>query len=267
MCTSRCDRQTEPENKVLCLDVLGLYPASATLGGTTIDSRFEVPIYSVAEAARLVGMHPSTLSTWAKGYERHFADRRAVRMGPVITSLTDQQHGTRLPFIGLVEAAVVQAFRRTDLPLQRIRVALEVLKAQGELAHALASQGLMTDGADVLYDYASSEHDGQLGLLTVVKSGQRVYTDLIADYLERITFGDEWATEMVVPVTEREVLRVRPNVAGSKPLFIRSGAPLDAVRDRVLAGEPVASVAGDFDTPAEDVQEALDAIWPSARAA
>jgi hypothetical protein len=31
---------------------------------------------------------------------------------------------------------VVQAFRRTDLPLQRIRRALDVLMAQGALDHA-----------------------------------------------------------------------------------------------------------------------------------
>ena len=86
------------------------------------------------------------------------------------------------PFIGLVEAAVVQAFRQTDLPLQRIRAALEVLEGQGELEPALASRKLMTDGADVLYDYARETANGQLGLLTVVKSGQRVYTDMIAEY-------------------------------------------------------------------------------------
>ncbi len=231
------------------------------------DTRFDVPIYTVAEAARYVGMHPSTLSTWAKGYERRFPDRRPVQMGPVIDSMIDDYGRTMLPFVGLVEAAVVQAFRRTELPLQRIRAALAVLEHQGELEYALASQALMTDGADVLYDYARSTGDGQLGLLTVVKSGQRVYTDLIADYLERITFGDDWATEMILPTTEHKILRVRPNVSSSRPVFVRSGAPLDAVRDRVLAGEPVASVAEDFDTPTEDVQEALDAIWPSLQAA
>jgi transposase-like protein len=35
------------------------------------DIRFDVPLYTVAEAARALGVHPSTLSTWAKGYVRH----------------------------------------------------------------------------------------------------------------------------------------------------------------------------------------------------
>lgn len=212
-------------------------------------------------------MNSSTLSTWAKGYVRQFPDRRPVRMGPVITSIADERGRAAIPFIGLVEAAVVQAFRQTDLPLQRIRTALSVLEQQGELQHALASRKLMTDGADVLYDYARNTDDGQLRLLTIVRSGQRVYTDMIAEYLERITFGDDWATEIILPVTEHRVLRVRPNVAGSKPLFVASGAPLDAIHDRVAAGEPLASIAADFETPVSDIREAIDAIWPSAQAA
>jgi len=71
----------------------------------------------------------------------------------------------RFPFVGLVEAMVVQAFRRTDLPLQRIRKAFEILASQGELDHALASKKLFSDGANVLYDYATDAHDGQLRLL------------------------------------------------------------------------------------------------------
>jgi transposase-like protein/uncharacterized protein (DUF433 family) len=234
---------------------------------TTIDTRFTTPVFNVAETARLVGMSPSTLSTWAKGYEREYPDRSPVHMGPVITSVSGDNGSASIPFIGFVEAAVVQAFRRTGLPLQRIRTALRVLAQQDELDHALASSMLLSDGANILYDYSRQAEDPQLGLLTIVHSGQRVYHDVIAEYLDRITFGDDWATEIVVPVTPHEILRVRPHVASSRPIFISSGAPLDAIRDRTEAGEPIESVARDFDTPPEDVREALDAVWPSTRAA
>lgn len=66
----------------------------------------------------------------------------------------------------------MQAFRRTELPLQRIRRALDVLSEQDELHNALASRNLFTDGADVLYDYATGTGDGQLRLLTVVSSAE-----------------------------------------------------------------------------------------------
>lgn len=234
------------------------------------DERFTRRLYTVSAAARLVGMSPSTLRTWSHGYEKTFTDRPRVKQGPVITAIEDGSPDRRsIPFIGLVEATVVQAFRRTGLPMQRIRKALDVLARQGELEHALASQQMYSDGANVLYDYASRHKDQQLRLLTltVVQTGQRVFHEVIDEYLKRITFGDKWATELVLPVTERRLLRVLPDVAGGDALFMHGGAPLSAVRSRVLAGEPLRSIAADFETPAEDMKEALSAIWPEKAAA
>ena len=143
------------------------------------DERFTRRLYTVAVAARLVGMSPSTLRTWSHGYEKAFTDRPPVKQGPVITAMKNGSSDRRsIPFIGLVEATVVQAFRRTGLPLQRIRKALEVLASQGELEHALASQQMYSDGANVLYNYADQHKDQQLRLLTltVVQTGQRVFS-------------------------------------------------------------------------------------------
>jgi len=228
----------------------------------TEDRRFTQPLYAVTGAARLVGMPPSTLASWAKGYEHRFPNRATVTKGPVITAVDAPfPGGPSIPFIGLVEAMVVQAFRRTDLSLQRIRRALAVLGDQGELHNALASRRLYTDGADVLYDYAREVDDGQLRLLTVVRSGQRVFHDIVDAYLRRIHFDhDPWATEIVVPVTEREVLRIRPEVASGDALFIHGGAPLSAVTSRHRAGEAVESIADDYAVPVEDIREALLAI-------
>ncbi len=210
-----------------------------------------------------MGMSPSTLRTWSHGYTKTFKDRAAVTQGPVITSLNGASRDTRsIPFVGLVEATVVQAFRNTGLPMQRIRKALEVLASEGELQHALASRQLYSDGANVLYDYARRHHDRQLRLLTVVQTGQRVFHEVIDEYLTRITFGDQWATELILPVTERRLLRVLPDVAGGDALFMDGGAPLSVVQSRATAGESIESIAADFETPVEDMKEALCAIWP-----
>ena len=232
------------------------------------DERFTRRLYTVSGAARLVGMSPSTLRTWSHGYTRTFRDRPPVSQGPVITSLNGASSDSRsIPFVGLVEATVVQAFRSTGLPMQRIRRALEVLASEGELQHALASRQLYSDGANVLYDYAQKHHDRQLRLLTVVHTGQRVFHEVIDEYLKRIHFGDEWATELILPVTDRHLLRVVPDVAGGDALFVEGGAPLSAVQSRAYAGEPIESIAADYGTPIEDIREALSAIWPTKAAA
>ena len=154
-------------------------------------------------------------------------------MGPVITSLGAGLDGATIPFVGLVEATVVQAFRRTGLPLQRVRKALEVLRETGELDHALASRTLYTDGARVLFDFAREADDPQLRLLTDVSSRQISYHYLIDEYLTRIGFDQGgWASELISPATESEILRIRPSVANGDPVFMSSGAPLYAVASR-----------------------------------
>lgn len=213
-------------------------------------------------------MSPSTLRAWAHGYASRSPSRRRVRQIPVVTALGAISSDRRsVPFIGLVEAAVVQAFRNTGLPMQRIRCALEILSRQGELQHALASRKLYSDGANILFDYARDNDDKQLKLLTVVRTKQRVFHDIILDYLERIEFGDIWASGLVLPVTERKLLRVVPEVAQGDPLFIQGGAPLSAVRSRLKAGESVSSIARDYDVPARDIYEVRHAIWPETAAA
>ncbi len=213
-------------------------------------------------------MAPSTLGTWSRGYERHSQTGAVINKGPVITALQRTPGDRRsIPFIGLIEAAVVQAFRQTGLPMQRIWRALGVLTEQGEIEHALASHKLYSDGAEILYDYARSSDDKQLGLLTIVHSGQRVFHDVIKQYLELITFGDVWANKLILPVTKRPLLQVVANVQGGDPLFVNGGAPLSAVRSRLAAGEPVKSVARDYGVPSDEITEAIHAIWPTQQAA
>jgi len=240
--------------------------ASATRHGACVteDRRFSQPLYTVAQTSRYVGMPVSTLATWAKGYTKHFPARPDVRQGPVVTSLPATPGQPCIPFVGLVEATVVQAFRETGLPLQRVRKAISVLADQGELDHALASSRLYTDGAQVLYDYAREEDDRVLRLLTVVASGQRVFHEVITGYLKRISFDDTWPTGLVLPITERDVLKVDPAVASGDPIFMHGGAPLSAVVSRRSAGESAKEIARDYEVPLEDVEDALSAVLPAA---
>jgi uncharacterized protein (DUF433 family) len=223
---------------------------------TPLDARFTKPLYSVTEAAAYVGVARSTFDTWARGYERRPRGRRSVHGEPLLT--TTAKSGLTIPFVGLAEAMVLAAFRETGLPLQRIRPALDRLRDEHELHHALASQQLYSDGANVLFDYARAHDDKQLRLLTVVSSGQRVFHEVIDRYLRRITYGpDGFASRLVLPITDGELLEVDPERAFGQPIFLHGGARLMDVRGRVLAGEPVASVAEDFGVPLDDVRAAL----------
>ena len=216
---------------------------------------FDKPLYTVTEAAAYVGVPRSTFDTWVRGYLRRPTGHNAVQGEPLLTSVAG--HGLTIPFVGLAEGMVLAAFRETGLPLQRIRPALERLRAEHEFEHALASEHLYTDGAEVLYDYARAHSDKQLRLLTVVRSGQRVFHEVIERYLTRITYEGGWAVRLVLPITEEPLIVADPERAFGQPVFIHGGARLVDVRGRISAGEDEVAVAQDYGVPLEDIRAAL----------
>lgn len=228
------------------------------------DIRFTIPLYTVAEAARFLGVSPSTLSTWARGYVRRPPARRIVRAAPVIASVEAHRNFPSIPFVGLAEGMVIAAFRRAGVSLQHIRKAVDVLEREIALDHALASRRLYLNGPVILYDYADRE-DEELAGLTEVVSQQRVFSPVVKAYLERIEYDPNgWAAKIASPVTPRPVVVVDPRRAFGQPIFVHGAAPVESVMSRLKAGEPRIDVARDFGVPIEDLETYLGAVHPVA---
>lgn len=232
------------------------------------DVRFSVPLYTLSEAARYVRVPVSTYTAWARGYDRNLPDRhggrRTVHGEPVITAVKTSQRGRPVvPFVGLAESMVLAAFRQAGVSLQHIRQAIPALERQVGVEHALASERLYTDGAVILYDFATTGDveataAEELTGLTRVVDGQRVFAEVVRDYLRRITYGpDGYASELVLPYGSRDILRVVPARAAGRPLFVNGGAPLDQVVARWRAGDRMVDLAADFEVPPEDLEDAL----------
>lgn len=224
----------------------------------TID-RFTTPLYGIAEAAGYLGVPPSTLTTWAFGYQRRQRDGHTVQARPVITALRPPRPAeASLPFIGLAEGYALAAFRRAGVPLQRIRPAIDALQRELGLEHALASRRLFTDGAEVLYDYAEKAGDESARELVVVRNKQRVFDEVVASYLRRIEFAtDGYAQVITLPQYRVAEVSVDAEHAFGRPRFLRGGAKLEDVLDLFQAGEGVDAVAEEFGLSREQVEDAL----------
>src|SRR5207253_1477131 len=98
------------------------------------------PLYTVAEAARFLGVPPSTFGTWAQGYRRRFAGRRDVVARPILSSVKAGHDEPSVPFVGLAEGMVIAAFRKAGVSMQHIRKAVSILEREIGLDHALASK-------------------------------------------------------------------------------------------------------------------------------
>ena len=235
---------------------------SGVIVPTKDDLRFNTPLYTVAEAARALDVSPSTFATWAKGYTRTAPRSTAVSASPVVTAITTPTRGTpTIPFVGLAEGMVLAAVRHAGVPLQRIRPALMVLAANLGADHALASERLFTDGAELAFDYAerSNAPDAQLaGQLVVIRSGQHVFADIVQEYLKRIDYSpDGYARLLRLPAFHRAEVIVDPWRSFGQPIFGRGGARVIDVLGRFWAGDDIETLTDEFGVPRADLEDVL----------
>ena len=209
------------------------------------DPRIARPIFTLREAAGHLAVPVSTLHVWAADGGR-----------PLVTTRKGKRLEASVPFIGFAEAFVLAAFRKAGVPMQRIRPAVEVLRRDLGIEHALASQELYTDGAEVLYRYAERDADGLE--LTVLRTGQKQFSDLVLDYLSRITYGnDGWARQVELPAYGRTTVIVDPERAFGLPFVVDGGTRVEDLGDRFVAGDTLKTISQDFGVPEAEVEDVI----------
>lgn len=213
------------------------------------DPRIARAIFTLRETSAYLGQPYSTVHWWARSQPQN---------APLITCFRAQGRQATVPFIGFAEAYVLSSFRRAGVPLQRIRPAVEVLSREIGVEHALASKQLYTDGAEVLYDYASKNGEEDLMDLVVLRTKQRQFSSVVKDYLRRIQYGgDGWASSLRLPTYRNADVVVDPKVAFGLPLVVAGGARVEDLVDRFQAGDSVAEIATDFAVPAVQVEDVI----------
>ena len=126
--------------------------------------------YDITTAARFIHMNPSTLRIWAHG-------TRAVE--PILKL---PQRGS-LSFVNLTEAYVLHAMRRRDeIPLARLRTAIDCVESAMGIDHPLAYQQFETYKIDLFVETAA-------GHVSASKRGQVRHAALMA--LERVRWEHE----------------------------------------------------------------------------
>jgi uncharacterized protein (DUF433 family) len=222
-------------------------PQMAALGEH--DPRLARAAFTLRETAGYLGVPASTIHAWA---------RASDQKQPLITCFPRRGGEATVPFIGFAEAYVLSSFRRAGVPLQRIRPAVDVLAQGMGIEHALASKRLYTDGAEVLFDYASSRDERELLELVVVRTGQHQFSELVRDYLTQITYGEDgWASRVRLPSYRRAEVVVDPAIAFGLPLVVHGGARVEDLVDRFVAGDTVADIADDFGVPPDEVEDVI----------
>lgn len=230
---------------------------------TGAPDRFSAPLYTVAEAARYLGVPESTLGAWVHGYRPRAAGHHGGAPSlPILnaapTARGQGRRGAVITFIGLAEGLVLDAMRRSGVPLQRVRPALARLEEDFGVRHALASRRLYTDGAEVLYDHADPGGEAAGADVVEVRSDQRVLGQVVDSYLRRLEFAEDgYPRRIRLPRYEVAEVVVDPARGFGQPTFAAGGARVEDVLAMFRAGEDPDTVAAEYRLPAEHLYDAV----------
>ena len=205
------------------------------------------PAYSMVEAAHYLNLPVSTLASWFRG-QKGFQ--------PVLRR--DGKPDEGISFLNLVEAHVLAAIRREHrIPLQKVRRAIAYVEEKLGLKRPLTSGRFETDGVDLLVREIER-------LVNVSQEGQLEIEPMVRAFLKRIKRDPAGVPIKLYPFvrnqvseSEPEPIEIDPQVAFGRPVLTGRGVPTAVLADRFKAGDSLAELAQDHETPTQVIEEAI----------
>lgn len=213
----------------------------------------ELPAYTVAEAAHYLLIPPATLRSWVWG--RYYPTVSGRRFFQPVVTLPGKKPS--LSFVNLVEVHVLDALRRThQVPLDRVRRALEYLKRHFPSEHPLAEQSFQTDGLDLFV-----QKYGQL--INVSQEGQLEMREVIEAHLRRVERDQAGLAIRLYPFTRKRLAEepravvIDPLISFGRPVLVGTGIATAVIAERYKAGESVDQLAADYGRNRLEIEEAI----------
>lgn len=223
----------------------------------------DTPLYTVAEAARLLRVPPSTLVWWLEGRGHRGAGQSyppVIRPEP-----TGSSHVTWGEY---VEAGYLREYRRRHrVPLQQLRAVIDALRQEFGVPYPLAHfKPFVGPGRRlVLAIEERLEIPAELRMVTTVQ-GRQLLTPPADSFLERVEFAQDdpqWARR-VYPAGKASSVVIDPEFNFGAPTV--NGISTEVLAELVDAGEPMEEVAQDYGLALPQLRQALAYEWVQAAA-
>jgi uncharacterized protein (DUF433 family) len=139
------------------------------------------------------------------------------------------------------------------------------------MAHPLADQDLLTESGEVFV-----EHVGRL--VSASNQGQIAIREILQAHLRRVERDPMGRAARLYPFTrkredpqalqqEPRFVMIDPEIQFGRPVLAGTGIPTLVIADRYKAGESIADLAGDYNRPKEEIEEAIRCELPLPTAA
>ncbi len=214
----------------------------------------DVPLYSVGEAGRYLGISPSTIYSWAKGDLEH----RPLIMRP------EYPNDLRLSFKNVVEAFAIYLLRkRHRVSLSDIRTALLYAEEEFGVRHLLTNRELLAVPGSMFI-----ERYGQL--VNLSKNGQLGIKIVLDSHLKRLDLDESGETIRFFPLTRParfespRIVALDPSISFGKPVVMRRGIRTSAIVSRFRVGETIGGISEDYELEISEIEEAIRYEIPDA---
>lgn len=213
-----------------------------------------LPAYTAADAGRFLKVPPSTVRSWVKG--QYYTANQGKRFFKPLIELPESD-STLLSFTNLVELHVLAAIRRThQVPLGRVRDALDYVDHEMATAHPLARIEFQTNGIELFVEYAGK-------LLAISRNGQLAIREALEIHLRRIVRDEEGLAARLFPFTrvdgpdQPSLVVIDPRISFGRPILTGTGIRTEVIAERYLSGESVVELADDYGCETIAVEEAI----------
>jgi uncharacterized protein (DUF433 family) len=167
------------------------------------------------------------------------------------------EEDSRLSFTNLIEAHVLRALRTVhDVDLGVIREAIIIAERELKINRLLIHPRLKTSAGKLFLDRYTD-------LLELSRSQQLAMRLILEMYLERVEYDKTKLPSQFFPFEKvpsnagKRIVSISPFVSFGRPIIRRLGITTRAVVERLDAGEPMATVLGDYDLTEAELEEAI----------
>ncbi|SRR6266851_4127634 len=204
-------------------------------------------IYSLGQAARLIGTERRAIRRWLLGYDYKYQGETRHSLPLWRTQFSDEDLPD--PVIGfrdLLELRLVNAFAQRGVALRTIRATADAARHLFSTEYPLSSKRFLTDGKRIFLD--ALEHSGEPRLLDVPRR-QFVFREIVRPTLYAgIEYEEERARRWYPMGSDRKVIVLDPAVQFGTPIVEQAGIPTDTLYAAYLAeGRDRVAVARIFD--------------------
>lgn len=210
----------------------------------------EREVYGMAEAARLLGLRPTTLRRWVDGYSKYPPVIRLESTGRDIVTWGE-----------FVEAGYLAEYRhRHNIPLQRLRPAIEALRKTFKVRYPLAHAAPFLDVGQRELLLRLQEELGlgrRVAPLVVVRNDQFVLADPAESFVGKVDFGegDAGSVERLYPLEKNQPVVIDPLFSFGAPSV--RGVRTENLFELFQAGDSLEAIAETFELEPREVEAAV----------